>query len=212
MVLTVEKLGFAPELVDYRYALGIQNAYHDEVVAGTRDSTLLALEHEAVYTAGKRTEPHERPLDGTEVIDIDRGGKITWHGPGQLVLYPVYRLNDAKDVRLYVNQIEDAVIELLAGLGIEAGRVDGRAGVWLEADATGPERKIAAIGIRIHDGVTMHGVAINCSNSFSGFDNIVPCGIVDAGVTSISRELHREVTPAALADEAIALLNRHITA
>ena len=212
MAFTVERLGFQPQLVDYRESWGLQTQYHDEVARGDRASTLLLLEHAAVYTAGKRTEDHERPTDGTPVIDVDRGGKITWHGPGQLVAYTIYRLHDPKDIRLFVEQIEQAIIALMADYGIAGRTVDGRAGVWLAADDRGPERKIAAIGIRIHEGVTMHGLAVNCSNDPSGFDAIIPCGIVDAGVTSMSRERDRTVTPAQIADRLAELLHAHITA
>lgn len=212
MAFTVERLGYHPDLVDYRDAWALQTRYHDDVVRGDRASTLLLLEHAAVFTAGKRTEDHERPTDGTPVIDVDRGGKITWHGPGQLVAYTVYRLADPKDVRLFVEQIERALIALMAEHGIAARTVDGRAGVWIPADERGPERKIAAIGIRIHDGVTMHGLAVNCSNDSTGFDSIIPCGIADAGVTSMSRELGRTLTPAQIADRLAHLLDHHITA
>ncbi|GAA4507736.1 lipoyl(octanoyl) transferase LipB [Brevibacterium yomogidense] len=212
MVFTVERLGFAPDFVDYRKAWELQTRYHDDVVAAQRDSTLLLLEHEAVYTAGKRTEDHERPVDGTPVIDVDRGGKITWHGPGQLVAYAIYRLDDPKDVRLFVEQIEDAIIALMTEYGITTRTVDGRAGVWIEADERGPERKIAAIGIRIHDGVTMHGLAVNCSNGSDGFSSIIPCGIADAGVTSMTEEKGRTITPADIADRLAELLDTHITA
>ncbi|WP_029088558.1 lipoyl(octanoyl) transferase LipB [Brevibacterium album] len=212
MGFAVKSLGLDPDLVDYRRAWELQTKLHDEVVAGERDSTLLVLEHEDVYTAGKRTEDHERPIDGTPVIDVDRGGKITWHGRGQLVCYLIYRLNDPKDVRLFVSQIEDAIIALAADLGLEARTVEGRAGVWLPAAGGRPERKLGAIGIRIHDGVTMHGLALNCSNASAGFDSIVPCGIADAGVTSLSEELGRTVTPADVADRMTELLQAHITA
>ena len=212
MAFTVERLGYQPHLVDYRDAWALQTRYHDEVVRGDRSSTLLLLEHAAVYTAGRRTEDHERPTDGTSVIDVDRGGKITWHGPGQLVAYAIYRLEDPKDVRLFVEQIEQAIIALMAEHGIAARTVDGRAGVWLSADDRGPERKIAAIGIRIHDGVTMHGLAVNCSNDSAGFDSIIPCGIVDAGVTTMSQELGRTVIPAQVADRLAQLLDARISA
>lgn len=212
MAFTVERLGYQPHLVDYRDAWARQTRYHDDVVRGDRPSTLLLLEHDAVYTAGKRTEDHERPTDGTPVIDVDRGGKITWHGPGQLVAYAIYRLEDPKDVRLFVEQIEQAIIALMAEHGIAARTVDGRAGVWLAPDDRGPERKIAAIGIRIHDGVTMHGLAVNCSNDSTGFDAIIPCGIVDAGVTTMSQELGRTITPAQIADRLADLLDARITA
>jgi lipoyl(octanoyl) transferase len=212
MAFAVRELGLDPQLVDYREAWELQTALHDEVVAGTRDSTLLVLEHEDVYTAGKRTEDFERPTDGTPVIDVDRGGKITWHGRGQLVCYLIYRLRDPKEVRLFVSQIEDAIIALVGEYGLDAQTVDGRAGVWLPASGGRPERKIGAIGIRIHEGVTMHGLALNCSNAFTGFDGIIPCGIADAGVTSLSRELDRTVTPADVAERMTALLQQHITA
>ena len=212
MVFTVERLGFAPDHVDYQEAWDLQSRLHDEIVRDARPSTLLLLEHASVFTAGKRTEDHERPADGTPVIDVDRGGKITWHGPGQLVAYLLYRLHDPKDVRLFVTQIESALIALLQEYGITAHTIDDRAGVWLHADQHGPTRKIAAIGIRIHDGVTMHGLALNCSNASDGFDAIVPCGIAYAGVTSLTQELGRTVTPADVADRLTALLQQHITA
>ena len=212
MVFTVERLGFAPDHVDYQEAWDLQSRLHDEIVRDARPSTLLLLEHASVFTAGKRTEDHERPADGTPVIDVDRGGKITLHGPGQLVAYLLYRLHDPKDVRLFVTQIESALIALLQEYGITAHTIDDRAGVWLHADQHGPTRKIAAIGIRIHDGVTMHGLALNCSNASDGFDAIVPCGIADAGVTSLTQELGRTVTPADVADRLTALLQQHITA
>src|SRR5699024_1462215 len=212
MVFTVERLGFAPDHVDYQEAWDLQSRLHDEIVRDARPSTLLLLEHASVFTAGKRTEDHERPADGTPVIDVDRGGKITWHGPGQLVAYLLYRLHDPKDVRLFVTQIESALIALLQEYGITAHTIDDRAGVWLHADQHGPTRKIAAIGIRIHVGVTMHGLALNCSNASDGFDAIVPCGIADAGVTSLTQELGRMVTPADVADRLTALLQQHITA
>ena len=189
-------------LVDYEAAWERQRELHAQRVAGEIPDTVLLLEHPPVYTAGKRTEPHERPFDGTPVIDVDRGGKITWHGPGQLVGYPILALPDPVDVVAYVRRLEQAMIEVCAGFGVTAGRVEGRSGAWLAADAPGPdsrfrpERKIAAIGIRVASGVTMHGVAMNISNSLDGFDKIVPCGIPDAGVTSLAAELGRDVTVA----------------
>ena len=155
--------------------------------------TVLLLEHVSVYTAGKRTETWERPLDGTPVIDVDRGGKITWHGPGQLVGYPILRLPDPVDVVAHVRRMEAVLIQVCAELGVPAGQVPGRSGVWLPADDTGPERKIAAIGIRVARGVTLHGFALNCDPDLSWFDRIVPCGISDAGVTSLRKELGRPV-------------------
>jgi lipoyl(octanoyl) transferase len=157
---------------------------------------VLLLEHPSVYTAGKRTEPWERPLDGTPVIDVDRGGKITWHGPGQLVGYPIVKLSDPIDVVAYVRRLEGVLIDVCAELGVAAGRVDGRSGAWVLADDRGPDRKIGAIGIRVARGVTLHGFALNCDPDLHFFDTFVPCGITDAGVTSLAKELGRDVTVA----------------
>ena len=212
MPLATEELGFAPVLSDYRLTWEMQKRYHDDVLAGTRGSTILLLEHSPVYTAGKRTEDHERPTDGTEVIDVDRGGKITWHGPGQLVAYFIYRLNDPKDVRLFVAELEQAMITLLAEFGLTATTIEGRAGVWLRGDELRRDRKIGAIGIRIHEGVTMHGLALNCSNDLAAYDSIVPCGITDADTTSISAELARTVTPKDVAHRLDEILHATITA
>ena len=186
--------------VPYEEAWERQRELHAARVAGEGPDTLLLLDHPSVYTAGKRTEPHERPQDGTPVVDVDRGGKITWHGPGQLVGYPIVALPDPVDVVAYVRGLEGALIEVCAGFGVEAGRVEGRSGVWLPDDEPGPgsrwrpERKIAAIGIRVARGVTMHGFALNCDPDLGAFGAIVPCGIADAGVTSLSAELGRDVT------------------
>jgi lipoyl(octanoyl) transferase len=181
-------------LVPYEQAWARQREVHAEVVAGAAPDTVLLLEHPPVYTAGKRTEAWERPLDGTPVIDVDRGGKITWHGPGQLVGYPILRLPDPIDVVAYVRRMERVLIDVCAEFGVAAGQVEGRSGVWLPADERGPDRKVAAIGIRVAQGVTLHGFAINCDPELSWFDRIVPCGISDAGVTSLSKELGREVS------------------
>jgi lipoyl(octanoyl) transferase len=185
-------------LVPYEEAWERQRELHEKRVAGEIPDTLLLLEHPSVYTAGRRTEPHERPFDGTPVIDVDRGGKITWHGPGQLVGYPIVALPDPVDVVAYVRRLEGALIEVCSDFGVAAGRVEGRSGVWLTADEPGqgfrPERKIAAIGIRVARGVTMHGFAINCDPDLGAFGAIVPCGIPDAGVTSLSAELGRDIT------------------
>jgi lipoyl(octanoyl) transferase len=183
-------------LVPYERAWAQQREIHDNVVEGRSPDTVLLLEHPSVYTAGKRTEPWERPSDGTPVIDVDRGGKITWHGPGQLVGYPILRLADPVDVVSYVRRMEGLLIEVCAELGVVAGQVPGRSGVWLPADGSGPERKLAAIGIRVARGVTLHGFALNCNPDLTWFDRIVPCGISDAGVTSLTRELGRQVTVA----------------
>ncbi|WP_349897957.1 lipoyl(octanoyl) transferase LipB [Parafrigoribacterium soli] len=183
--------GLSANSVPYLDALELQRATHSSVVSGVAPDTVIFLEHPSVYTAGKRTEDHERPTDGTPVIDVDRGGKITWHGPGQLVGYPILRLAEPIDVVGYVRRLEAILIDVLAELGLQTGRVEGRSGVWVRGTD-----KIAAIGIRVASGVTMHGFALNCSNSFEAYDKIVACGIADAGVTSISQELGREVTPA----------------
>jgi len=178
--------------VDYADAWQLQRELADARVAGGPD-TLLLLEHPAVYTAGKRTEAHERPRDGTPVVDTDRGGKITWHGPGQLVGYPVIGLAEPLDVVNYVRRLEQSLISVCAELGVDAGRVEGRSGVWVAADGPGPARKIAAIGIRVARGITLHGFALNCDCELSAYASIVPCGIADAEVTSLSAELGRRV-------------------
>jgi lipoyl(octanoyl) transferase len=186
--------------VPYEEAWAQQRELHAQRIAGEVPDTLLLLEHPSVYTAGKRTEPHERPMDGTPVVDVDRGGKITWHGPGQLVGYPIVALPDPFDVVAYVRLLEEALIEVCAGFGLTTGRVQGRSGVWVAADAPGdgfrPERKVAAIGVRVARGVTMHGFALNCDPDLAAFGAIVPCGIPDAGVTSLSAELGRDITTA----------------
>jgi lipoyl(octanoyl) transferase len=183
--LTIIRAG----LVRYEVAWQRQRELHEAVVAGDAPDTVLLLEHPPVFTAGKRTEPSERPLDGTPVIDVDRGGKITWHGPGQLVGYPIVRLPRPLDVVAYVRAMEQLLIDVCAELGVDATRVDGRTGVWLRD----PDRKLAAIGVRVRRVVAMHGFALNCDPDLSWFDRIVPCGIADAGVTSLSRELGRDV-------------------
>ena len=179
-------------LVDYQIAWESQRKIQEEVIAGTRPNTVLLLEHPSVYTAGRRTEAHERPLDGTPVIDVDRGGKITWHGEGQLVGYPIVKLKNSNDVVGFVREIETALIAVCQELGIDAVRYCERSGVWLR-DANG-DRKIAAIGIRVAKGVTMHGFALNVNPDLTAFSRIVPCGLPDAEVTSISKELGRNVT------------------
>lgn len=200
--------GLSANSVPYSTALEMQRAVHADVASGRAPDTVLLLEHPSVYTAGKRTEAHERPTDGTPVIDADRGGKITWHGPGQLVGYPIVRLADPIDVVAYVRRLEGMLIDVLADLGITGVRVEGRSGVWLVDENRRAGDKIAAIGIRVADGVTMHGFALNCSNSFEAYRAIVACGIFDAGVTSVSRELGREVTP----EDVVPLIEKHFAA
>jgi lipoyl(octanoyl) transferase len=183
-------------LVPYEEAWEMQRQLHAKRVDGEGPDTMLLLEHPSVYTAGRRTEPQERPFDGTPVIDVDRGGKITWHGPGQLVGYPIVKLADPVDVVAHVRRLEAALIEVCAGFGLATERVEGRSGVWVRADDRGPDRKVAAIGVRVAKGVTMHGFALNCDPDMSAFANMIPCGIVDAGATSLSAELGRDITVA----------------
>ncbi len=192
--LAVERVGFAPDTVDYQVGWDLQRQVHADVVAGARPDTVLLLEHSPVYTAGRRTEPLERPFDGTPVIDVDRGGKITWHGPGQLVGYPIVRLPDPIDVIAHVRRIELMLIDVCTEFGVVTSQVCGRSGVWVAGDERGPVRKIAAIGIRVTQGVTLHGFALNCDCDLTWFDRIVPCGIRDAEVTSLSRETGRDVS------------------
>ncbi|WP_018683030.1 lipoyl(octanoyl) transferase LipB [Actinokineospora enzanensis] len=190
--VTVREVG----TIDYLEAWDLQRELAEARADGTGGDTLLLLEHPSVYTAGKRTLPEEHPDDGTPVIPVDRGGKITWHGPGQLVGYPIVKLADPVDVVQYVRRVEQAMIEVCDRLGLPTGRVEGRSGVWLPADGDRPERKIAALGIRVQRGVTMHGFEINCDADLGAFDRIIPCGIRDAGVTSLTAELGRQVTVA----------------
>ncbi len=193
-VIEVRRIG--PEPMDYTEAWDLQRRTHAGVVEGSSPDMLLLLEHSPVYTAGRRTEPLERPLDGTPVIDVDRGGKITWHGPGQLVGYPIVHLPMPLDVVAHVRRLESALIAACAEVGLTSTRIDGRSGVWVPADDRGPDRKVAAIGVRVAQGVTLHGFALNCDCDLTAFDRIVPCGIRDASVTSLSRELERDVTVA----------------
>ena len=186
-------------LVPYDEAWRLQQSVHADVADGAEDTVLL-LEHPPVYTAGKRTSPWERPSDGTPVVDVDRGGKITWHGPGQLTGYPIVRLADPVDVVAYVRRLEQVLIDVCAELGLATDRVEGRSGVWTPDGA----RKVAAIGIRVSRGVTMHGFALNADPDLTAYDRIVPCGIADATVTSLSRELDRDVT----VDEVLPLVER----
>jgi lipoyl(octanoyl) transferase len=205
--LQVLRLG----LVDYEEAWAQQRELHARVVEGSAPDTVLLLEHPPVYTAGKRTEPHERPFDGTPVIDVDRGGKITWHGPGQLVGYPIVRLTDPVDVVAHVRRLEAALIDVCAGVGLATERVEGRSGVWVRADERGPDRKVAAIGVRVARGVTMHGFALNCDPDMAAFANMIPCGIVDAGATSLTTERGRDVPVAEVMDAVEAAMRRVLT-
>jgi lipoyl(octanoyl) transferase len=192
-------IGVGPDAVDYLDAWELQRRVHAEVVAGDRPDTVLLLEHPPTYTAGKRTEAHERPLDsgGAPVIEVDRGGKITFHGPGQIVAYPIVRLPEHVLVVDFVRRLEEAMIATCAHFRVATARVPGRSGVWLPADEGGEaprvERKVGAIGLRVSQGVTMHGIALNCDVDLSWYDRFVPCGIADAGVTTVSLEVGRPV-------------------
>lgn len=179
--------------IDYLAAWAEQRRLHEAVVAGEQPDTVLLLEHPSVYTAGKRTQPEDRPGDGTPVVDTDRGGKLTWHGPGQLVGYPIIKLPDPVDVVAYVRRTEQMLSDVCAELGLATVQIEGRSGVWVPQDGRGPARKVAALGIRVARGVTLHGFSINCDCELAAFDQIVPCGIRDAGVTSLSAELGRPV-------------------
>ncbi len=200
------RAGFGPDALPYLPAWDLQRDLHARRVAGQIPDVCLLLEHQSVYTAGRRTEPLERPLGdpGAPVIDVDRGGKITWHGPGQLVGYPILALDEPIDVIAYVRSVEEALIRTCADVGLATTRVDGRSGVWVRDG--GPDRKIAAIGIRVARGVTMHGFALNCDNDLSWYDRIVPCGISDASVTTLSAELGRPV----VIDEVIGQVQAHL--
>ena len=190
--------------MEYQEAWDFQRTIHEEVASGSRPNTLLLLEHPSVYTAGRRTEYGERPADGTPVIDVDRGGRITWHGPGQLVGYPIVKLQKPSELVGFVREIETALIRVCDDLGLTTVRIDGRSGVWIQ-DERG-DRKIAAIGIRVAKGVTMHGFALNVNPDLAAFGQIVPCGIADADVTSLEIELGRSIT----IEEVIPLIERHI--
>jgi len=200
--------GFGDGAVDYLAAWETQREIHEQVVAGGIPDTVWLIEHPPVFTAGKRTAPGDRPADpgGAPVIDVDRGGLVTFHGPGQLVGYPIVRLPDHVKVVDYVRRLEEALIGVCRDLGVETARVPGRSGVWLRADAKGPERKVAALGIRVSRGVTMHGFALNCDVDLGWYARFVPCGISDAGVTSLSAELGRDVT----VEEVLPLVRRHL--
>lgn len=190
--------GLDPDFVPYQTGLTLQRSVHAEVVSGKRPDTVILLEHESTYTAGKRTEDSERPTDGTAVVDVDRGGKITWHGPGQLVGYPIMRLPDPIDVVGYVRYLEQVLIEVCADFDLAAERVDGRSGVWVKNGQS--HVKVAAIGIRVAEHTTMHGFALNCSNSLKPYETIIACGIADAGTSTISELTGRLVTPSMAAE------------
>jgi lipoyl(octanoyl) transferase len=196
--------------VDYQSAWDEQRRLHEAVVAGDAPQTVLLLEHPSVYTAGKLTQPWERPADGTPVVDVDRGGAITWHGPGQLVGYPIVRLAGMRDVVAYVRRVEQMLIDVCAEFGLATTRIKGRSGVWVAEDARGPARKVAAIGIRVSRGVTQHGFALNCDCDLSAYGRIVPCGIDDAGVTSLTAEVGAQRGRPVTVADALPVVERHL--
>jgi lipoyl(octanoyl) transferase len=196
-------------LVPYQQAWDRQREVHTRRVADEIPDTVLLVQHPPVFTAGRRTAPGDRPFDGTPVVDVDRGGKITWHGPGQLVGYPILKLAEPIDVVAYVRRLETLLMDVCGSLGLPGTiQVEGRSGVWVPADDRGPERKVAAIGVRVARGVTLHGFALNCDPDLTWYDRIVPCGIPDAGVTSLTAELGRTITVA----DATAVLRPHLSA
>jgi lipoyl(octanoyl) transferase len=204
--LVIDQLGLGGNAIEYQAAWDLQRELHQKVVAHQIPDTVLLLEHPSVYTAGRRTEAFERPVDGTPVVDVDRGGKITWHGPGQLVGYPILHLPSPMDVVSHVRRLEDVLIGICIDFGLETSRVKGRSGVWVLDPIE--DRKIAAIGVRVAQGVTMHGFALNCNNDLSWFDRIVPCGLRDAGVTTMSKEIGRNISVDEVASSAEFHLNR----
>ncbi|MEJ7633328.1 lipoyl(octanoyl) transferase LipB [Aeromicrobium sp.] len=206
MTLQILDDWYGDRALDYLDAWELQRELHAQRVSDEIPDTALFLEHPAVYTAGRRTEPHERPLDGTPVVDVDRGGKITFHGPGQLVGYPITKLPSHVLVVDYVRRVEEALIRACGDLGVTTGRVHGRSGVWLAAGQGRIERKIGAIGIRVSRGVTMHGFSLNADVDLAFYDRFVPCGIADAGVTSLSAELGRDLT----VSEAASVVSPHL--
>jgi lipoyl(octanoyl) transferase len=193
-----ETIGLDPNFVDYESAWQTQREVHAAVASGQKPETVLLLEHSSVFTAGKRTEDYEKPTDGTPVINVDRGGKITWHGPGQLVGYPIMRLPEPIDVVGYVRWLEQVLIDTIAEFGVVGQRVGGRSGVWV--DVNGDFEKVAAIGIRVAEKTTMHGFALNCDNSLQPYDTIVACGISDARTTTLEILTGKKITPAMAAE------------
>jgi len=199
-----EVIGLSPNFVDYEAAWQLQRSVHEKVANGSQADTVLLLEHSSVFTAGKRTEDTERPTDGTPVIDVDRGGKITWHGPGQLVGYPIMKLPEPLDVVGYVRWLEQVLIDAIAEFGVAGERVSGRSGVWVSVD--GEYEKVAAIGIRVAGKVTMHGFALNCNNSLDPYETIIACGIRDAKTTTLSVLTGQKITP----ELAVEVVKRHL--
>jgi lipoyl(octanoyl) transferase len=204
--LVIEKWGFADQAVEYQSAWDRQKLIHQKVVAGSHPPLVALLEHQSVYTAGRSTQPADRPQNGSKVFDIDRGGRITWHGPGQLVGYPIIKLPDPIDIVAHVRRIELLIIDVCQEFGLVSQQIAGRSGVWVN---NGPvPKKIAAIGIRVAKRVTMHGFALNCNNELAPFRDIVPCGIPDADVTSLSEELNRNIS----VQDVVPIVEKYITA
>lgn len=200
MQLVVDQIGLGDKAMEYQAAWNLQRELHKRIVSRQVRDTVLLLEHPSVYTAGRRTEAFERPTDGTPVVDVDRGGKITWHGPGQLVGYPILHLPSPMDVVSHVRRLEDVLIGICSDFELATARIKGRSGVWVLDSIE--DRKIAAIGVRVAKGVTMHGFALNCNNDLNWFDRIVPCGIRDAGVTTMSKELGCDISVVEVASSA----------
>lgn len=206
---TTRRVGLTGPPLDYREGLRLQRQLHADVVAGRLDSALVLCQHPSVFTAGTRTQPTDLPRDGSPVVPVDRGGRITWHGPGQLVAYPIVRLPEPLDVVAHVRALEACLIDVCSGVGVSAVRIAGRSGAWVR----GPlgDEKVAAVGVRVAEGVTMHGVAVNCDADLSPFAQIVPCGITDAGVTSLTRTSGRRVAVTDVADALEATLTAYLT-
>ena len=201
----VEAWDLGRRLLPYQEAWDRQRALHSAVTSGAAPNTVLLLEHPSVFTAGRSTQPSDLPFDGSPVIKVDRGGRITWHGPGQLVAYPIVRLGEPLDVRRFVERLEQAIIDTCNRFDLVAGRVPGRTGVWVQE-----QRKVAAIGVRVSRGATMHGLALNCCCDLTAYERIVPCGIRDAGVTSLSAELGRTINVTQAAAVLQPLLQREL--
>ncbi|WP_411469373.1 lipoyl(octanoyl) transferase LipB [Curtobacterium sp. ME26] len=195
-----------PGLLDHAAGVAVQRGYRSDVVAGRSPGVVVLCEHPSVYTAGRRTEPTDLPTDGSPVVEVDRGGRITWHGPGQLVVYPIVRLAEPLDVLAWVRDLEQVVIDVAAAVGVAAVRVAGRSGAWVPGEDGSDLDKVGAIGLHVAEGVTSHGIAINCTNALDAYAAIVPCGIADAGVTTLSRAAGRPVT----VDEVAALVGPRV--
>ena len=181
--------------VEFQQSWDRQRELHHKIVSENHPNTVVLLEHQNVFTAGRSTKPEDRPIDSSPVFDIDRGGRITWHGPGQIVCYPIIKLDDPVDVVAHVRRLELLIMNVCSKLGLATTQIEGRSGVWVKGNGF-LDKKIAAIGIRVAKKATMHGFALNCNNSLDAFRKIVPCGIPDSDVTTLSLELGRDVSVA----------------